>query len=138
MSQQEPTYDEWIGDHLNALVMACHDAGAHANFCRVLMEPAPTGGYNAVARRLYSAHATTPGSHVPDEETCENVANRSGHFFKALWDGQLWEAYCRADHKNTDLLRAAFDEWEVALYQPARKAKDPSEYGDFGEWELDN
>lgn len=56
--------------------------------------------------RKYASHGMLTGE-------SEEFHHMGGHFFGALWDGELFEAWVRADAQNKRILRQKFTEKEL-------------------------
>ena len=53
------------------------------------------------------------------EENAEKFTPYGGHFFTALWDGHLYEAYSRADYNNQAVLKELFGIRRINAARPA-------------------
>lgn len=54
-----------------------------------------------------------------DEDNAEDFDHYGGHFFSALWDGDLYEAYSRADYNNQAILMEVFGVRRINSTRPA-------------------
>jgi hypothetical protein len=45
----------------------------------------------------------------------ETFSHGGSHFFTELWNGNLWQAWIRADSKNKLLMMAVFDEEQIRM-----------------------
>ncbi|QIR31262.1 hypothetical protein M1M18_gp038 [Halorubrum virus Serpecor1] len=57
------------------------------------------------------------------EENAEDFDHYGGHFFSALWDGDLYEAYTRADYNNKAIMLEVFDVRRINSTRPAHAAE---------------
>jgi hypothetical protein len=58
-----------------------------------------------------------------DEDSPESFTHMGGGFFSAMWDGDLYGAYCRADPNNKVLLQEVFTSYEVNRTKPPSRKK---------------
>ncbi|UBF20300.1 hypothetical protein M1M41_gp031 [Halorubrum sodomense tailed virus 4] len=52
------------------------------------------------------------------EENAEEFTPYGGHFFTALWDGHLYQAWSRADYNNQAVLLEVFGEYRINATRP--------------------
>lgn len=63
-------------------------------------------------------------THSPAMLTLENVnefGHMGGHFFTALWEGDLYDAYSRADPNNKRIMEVLFTPQQVNEQKPAHR-----------------
>jgi hypothetical protein len=59
--------------------------------------------------------------HVPPlltEENVEEFTPTGGHFFTAMWEGDLYRAYSRADYNNQAIMLEVFGEHRINTTRP--------------------
>jgi len=64
--------------------------------------------------------------HVPSsltEEKAEDFRPYGGHFFTALWEGDLYRAYARADYNNQAIMREVFGLYRINATRPEHAPK---------------
>ena len=86
------------------MLAAAREAGAHDLF---IMVAAADPKAVEISRNYVAELLVRTLDGVPDEERTERLVDerdRRGHFWRALWDGDLAEALYRADSTNSRLL----------------------------------
>jgi len=58
-----------------------------------------------------------------NEDNAEDFDHYGGHFFGALWDGDLYEAYSRADYNNQAIMREVFGLYRINATRPEHAPK---------------
>lgn len=92
-----------------------HEQGASSEFIRVLMHT--TDGRHLARQKV---HDIAEGNDI----SLEQLRHRSGQFLTALIDGDLKEAWFRADGQNTRIMTEVFDEWEIDLHFEEKGPRD--------------
>ncbi|AAL54942.1 hypothetical protein HfxHF1_145 [Halophage HF1] len=57
------------------------------------------------------------------EDNAKDFDHYGGHFFSALWDGDLYEAYSRADYNNKAIMLEVFGVRRINSVRPAHAAE---------------
>ncbi|QRV15055.1 hypothetical protein JMJ58_19440 [Haloterrigena salifodinae] len=115
MSNQPISEIELTQDHLDFLF----DAGASPAFLEVVGQTGddlPSTVERNSARdevKKYVKWGDLDGS--PDD-----LVPMGGHFFEALWSGDLYDAFTRADLNNRKILLLTFGERRINAYRPNR------------------
>lgn len=84
-----------------------HDAGASMAFLRVFHWEGPK------RNQIYEL--------VAQYDDFSEIPVHGGDFANALWEGDLEEAWYRADGSNTYILTDIYDEWEIDLHMDRQK-----------------
>ena len=57
------------------------------------------------------------------EEKLSEFSHLGGHFFSALWDGDLYSAYSRADYNNQTIMTEVFSQRRINRDKPTHAAE---------------
>jgi len=111
MSTTQPSDDgdvELTTEHFRFLT----EAGASAEMLTFLkFDEAEIGVGRSGPKRKLAGKA----SHGELSGSPETFSHGGSHFFTNLWNGDMWQAWIRADHKNKRLMLAVFGDEQIKM-----------------------